>query len=52
MLIESDAPLATESNLYDFIFMKEITEYVAKTKGIDCIRVNNIFRNNFKNLLS
>ena len=52
MLIESVAPLATESNLYDLIFMKEITEYVAKTKGIDCIRVNNIFRNNFKNLLS
>ena len=52
MLIESDAPLATESNVYDFLFMKEIIEYIAKIKRIDCNKVNNIFRNNFKNLLS
>ena len=52
MLIESDAPLATESNIYDFLFMKEITEFIAKIKGIDCINVSNAFRNNFKDLLS
>ena len=52
ILIESDAPLATESNVYDFLFMKELIEYIAKIKRIDCNKVNNIFRNNFKNLLS
>ena len=52
ILIESDAPLATENNLYDFIFMKEIIKYVARIKKIDSSKVNNIFRNNFKSLLN
>lgn len=51
MLIESDEPLASGKNNYDFLFIKEIIEYFSDIKNIQIEEVNKILKQNFSNLL-
>ena len=51
LLIESDEPLASGNNFYDFVFMKDITEFISRIKGIEITKVSAAFRNNLKSLL-
>lgn len=51
ILMESDEPLASGNNNYQFLFMKEIAEFISNSKNIEFDDVSYIFKNNLKKLL-